>query len=128
MKQEGGKDMGIQIPRDICVDFSNSKYIILNAKQYDSRSRFVRVTCTNSGQKVHLTPDNYSAFIRYRKSDGYSVFNKCIISTDGKIIFELTEQMLSTVGTSYADLVIIDIVKSDINNDTTIISADGKII
>ncbi len=120
--------MGIQIYRDITIDFSNGRYIIINAKQHDSKSRFLRMTCTNVGQKVNLNPTDYSAFIRYRKSDGYGAFNKCIISTDGKIIFELTEQMLSTVGTSYADLLIMDVAKSDINNDLTIISADGKII
>ena len=120
--------MGIQIYRDITIDFSNGRYIIINAKQHDSKSRFLRMTCTNVGQTVNLNPTDYSAFIRYRKSDGYGAFNKCIISTDGKIIFELTEQMLSTVGTSYADLLIMDVAKSDINNDLTIISADGKII
>lgn len=120
--------MGIQVYRDISIDFSNSRYIIVNAKQHDSKSRFIRITCTNVGQKVNLNPDDYSAFIRYRKSDGYGVFNKCIISTNGQIIFELTEQMLSTVGTSYADLVILDVNKSDINSDLTIISADGRII
>lgn len=120
--------MGVQVFREITVDFSNSRYIIINAKQHDSKSRFVRMTCTNVGQKVNLNPTDYSAFIRYRKSDGYGVFNKCIISTEGQIIFELTEQMLSTVGTSYADLVVIDVAKSDINDDLTIISADGRII
>lgn len=120
--------MGVQVFRDITIDFSNGRYIIINAKQHDSKSRFVRMTCTNVGQKINLNPNDYSAFIRYRKSDGYGVFNKCIISTEGQVIFELTEQMLSTVGTSYADLVVIDIAKSDINNDLTIISADGRII
>lgn len=120
--------MGVQVFREITVDFLNSRYIIINAKQHDSKSRFVRMTCTNVGQKVNLNPTDYSAFIRYRKSDGYGVFNKCIISTEGQIIFELTEQMLSTVGTSYADLVVIDVAKSDINDDLTIISADGRII
>ena len=120
--------MGVQVFREITVDFLNILYIIINAKQHDSKSRFVRMTCTNVGQKVNLNPTDYSAFIRYRKSDGYGVFNKCIISTEGQIIFELTEQMLSTVGTSYADLVVIDVAKSDINDDLTIISADGRII
>lgn len=120
--------MGVQVFREITVDFSNSRYIIINAKQHDSKSRFVRMTCTSVGQKVNLNPTDYSAFIRYKKSDGYGVFNKCIISTEGQIIFELTEQMLSTVGTSYADLVVIDVAKSDINDDLTIISADGRII
>ena len=82
--------MGIQVYRDISVDFSNGRYIIMNAKQHDSNSRFIRMTCLNCGQKVNLNPDNYSAFIRYRKSDGYGVFNKCIISTEGQVIFELT--------------------------------------
>lgn len=120
--------MGIQLYRDINVDFQDSRYILINAKQHDSKSRFIRMTCTNLNQKVSLNPDDYSAFIRYRKPDGYGAFNKCIISTTGEIIFELTEQMLSTVGTSYADLIIMDIAKSDINNDLTIISADGRII
>ena len=120
--------MGVQIYRDIKVDFSNSRYIIINAKQHDSKSRFVRMTCTNCGEKVHLNPNDYSAFIRYRKSDGYGVFNSCIISTSGEIIFELTEQMLSTVGTSYADLIIVDVMKPNINNDLTIVSSDGRII
>lgn len=120
--------MGIQLYQDISVDFSNSRYILINAKQHDSKSRFIRMTCTNLGQKINLNPNDYSAFIRYRKPDGYGAFNKCIISTTGEIIFELTEQMLSTVGTSYADLIIMDIAKSDINNDLTIISADGRII
>lgn len=120
--------MGVQVFREITVDFSNSRYIILNAKQHDSKSRFVRITCTNLEQKIHLNPTDYSAFIRYLKPDGYGVFHKCIISTEGQIIFELTEQMLSTVGTSYADLVIIDVAKTDINNDLTIISKDGRII
>lgn len=120
--------MGVQVYRDIKVDFSNSRYIIINAKQHDSKSRFVRMTCTNCGEKVHLNPNDYSAFIRYRKSDGYGVFNSCIISTSGEIIFELTEQMLSTVGTSYADLIIVDVMKPNINNDLTIVSSDGRII
>ena len=120
--------MGIQIYRDICVDFSNARYIILNAKQHDSKSRFMRITCTNLGQKVNLNSDDYSVFIRYQKPDGYGVFNKCVISDNGEIIFELTEQMLAAVGTSYADLVIIDDAKSNINNDLTIISKDGHII
>lgn len=120
--------MGVQVFRDITIDFSNSRYIIINAKQHDSKSRFLRITCTNLGQKVSLNSADYSAFIRYKKSDGYNVFNKCILSTEGQIIFELTEQMLSTVGTSYADLVIVDLAKSNINDDLTIMSADGRII
>lgn len=120
--------MGVQVFRDITIDFSNSRYIIINAKQHDSKSRFLRITCTNLGQKVSLNSADYSAFIRYKKSDGYNVFNKCILSTEGQIIFELTEQMLSTVGTSYADLVIVDLAKSNINDDLTIMSADGHII
>lgn len=120
--------MGIQVYRDISIDFSNSRYIFLNAKMQDSKSRFIRMTCTNVGQPVPLNPTDYSAFIRWRKSDGYSVFNKCVITTKSQIIFEMTEQMLAAPGTCYADIVILDVNKSDINNDATIISADGTII
>lgn len=119
--------MGIQVYRDISIDFSKCRYIVMDAKQHDSKSRYVRMTCTNLGKKINLTQEKFSAFIRYKKPDGYGAFNKCVIS-DGKIIFELTEQMLASVGTSYADLVIIDTLKTDINNDITIINADGNII
>ncbi len=100
----------------------------MNAKQHDSKSRFIRVTCFNCGQKVTLNPNDYSAYIRYRKPDGYGAFNSCIISTDGSLVFELTEQMLSTVGTACADLLVLDVVNPKINTDLTIISADGRII
>ena len=52
--RKGGFILGIQIYRDITIDFSNGRYIIINAKQHDSKSRFLRMTCTNVGQKVNL--------------------------------------------------------------------------
>lgn len=120
--------MAIQIYRNITVDFSNSRYVIINAKRYDSRSRYIRITCNNEGKKVDLDPNENSAFVRFQKPDGYEAFNKCVISDNGKIILELTEQMLATIGTSYADVVILDAPHSDINNDITIIDSEGRII
>ena len=99
--------MSLKVDRQINVDFQDSKYISINAKQYDRMSRFVLVTCYNNGVIFPLDSVSHRAYVRYRKADDLGVFNSCKI-TDGKILVELTEQMLSVVGKCYADLVILE--------------------
>ncbi len=120
--------MGIKIYRNVNVDFSNSRYIMMDVKQYDSKSRYIKVTCHDCGNPVNLNPKNCYAFIRYRKSDSFNVFNTCTILENGQIVFELTEQMLSSVGICYADIMVVDITKSNINNNMTILDENGNII
>lgn len=97
----------IQAIIPISVDFCNKKYILVNAKQYDKNARYLSVTCYNGGEFFKLSSGSHSAFIRYKKPDEYSVFNKCSIDNQGKILVELTEQMLAVQGTCVADLVVV---------------------
>lgn len=114
--------MGLQTIINIDVDFYNNKYILINAKQHDKKSRFLSVTCYNQGKLYPINASEHSAYIRYRKSDEYGVFNFCEIDSNGKILVELTEQMLASDGICCADLVVV-------NKGTANVSAEtGEII
>ena len=83
--------------------------VCINAKQFDTNSRFIEVTCTEKGKKYVLNSDSITAFIRYQKADGYYAFNKANeITADGTAIFELTQQMLAVTDKTTADIMIID--------------------
>lgn len=110
--------MNLQSIVNINVDFYEKKYILVNAKQLDKGSRFLLVTCYNHGTPFHFDYASQSAYIRYKKADDYSVFNLCEINNDGKILVELTEQMLATAGICTADLVIVNKRIADIDKDT----------
>lgn len=111
--------MALRTTTDINVDFYDKKYILINAKQNDKKSRFLSVTCYDHGEVYHINSVEHSAYIRYKKSDEYSVFNFCEINSKGKILVELTEQMLSTSGICYADLVIINKGSAVVDEDTS---------
>lgn len=100
--------MALQITANIDVDFYDRKYILINAKQHDMNSRFLSVTCYNHGELFSINSGEHSAYIRYRKSDNNSVFNFCEIDRKGKILVELTEQMLAVDGICDADLLIVN--------------------
>lgn len=118
--------MAIQTTTNIDVDFYDKKYILINAKQLDKKSRFLSVTCYNKGEPF-IVSAQHSAYIRYKKADEHSVFNKCTIDK-GKVIVELTEQMLAASGICYADLMIIDGGSPNINNDGEIVGIENSSI
>lgn len=110
--------MNLQSIINIDVDFYDKKYILINAKQLDKNSRFLLVTCYNQGTLYSLDYASQSAYIRYKKADDYSVFNLCKIIEEGKILVELTEQMLAAAGICTADLVIVNKRIADVDEDT----------
>lgn len=110
--------MNLQSIINIDVDFYDKKYILVNAKQLDKGSRFLLVTCYNHGTPFSLDSASQSVYIRYKKADDYSVFNLCEINNDGKILVELTEQMLAVAGICEADLVIVNKRIADVDKDT----------
>lgn len=121
--------MSLQSLTNINVDFYDKKYILINAKQLDKSSRFLSVTCYNHGEPFRINAVQHSAYIRYRKSDGYSVLNSCEINNQGKIMVELTEQMLACDGICYADLIVVEGGSADVDPDTgKIIDIDGSSI
>lgn len=110
--------MALQSIMNINVDFYDKKYILINAKQYDANSRLLLVTCYNHGEIYPINIVEHSAYIRYKKSDNNSVFNLCEINNDGKVLIELTEQMLAVDGICCADLVIVNKGNADVNTET----------
>lgn len=109
--------MALEIVKNIDIDFYDKKYILINAKQLDNKSRQLLVTCYNQGQIVPINSGDHAAYIRYKKSDGYSVFNFCEIKGVGKVLVELTEQMLASDGICYADLVIVNKGDAEVDSD-----------
>ena len=103
---------------NINIDFYDKKYILINAKQLDKNSRFLSVTCYNHGELCSINASEHSAYIRYKKSDNNSVFNFCQIDRKGKILVELTEQMLISDGICSADLVIVNKGSAEVDAET----------
>jgi hypothetical protein len=110
--------MALQTTTNINIDFYDKKYILINAKQYDRKSRFISITCYNHGELYPINAGEHSAYIRYKKPDNHSVFNFCEINYRGKILVELTEQMLASDGICYADLVIVNKGDAEVNAET----------
>lgn len=120
--------MSLEIIKQINVDFHDTKYISINAKQYDKESRFILVTCCDQGKVLQLDKDSNYAYIRYEKPDDLGVFNSCEITDDGKILIELSEQMLAFAGKCCADVIVADgEIKVNMDEDVTITSS-GKIL
>ena len=110
--------MALQIMTSINVDFYDEKYILINAKQYDSGSRWILISCYNQGKFFNLRPSEHFACIKYRKADGHEVFNFCQINYKGEVLVELTEQMLAVNGICSVDLVIINKGNAMVNPET----------
>ena len=99
--------MNLEIIKEINIDFNDTRYISINAKQYDKSSRYILVTCYNHGAIFPIDNTYNYVYVRARKPDDNGVFNTCEITSDGKILVELTPQMLSFVGKIFVDLVIV---------------------
>lgn len=110
--------MALQIIANINVDFYDKKYILVNAKQYDSGSRWISISCYNQGNAFNLSASKHSAYVKYKKADEYEVFNSCKINYKGEVLVELTEQMLAADGICYVDLVIINKGSAMVNVET----------
>ena len=110
--------MALQNITDISVDFYDKKYILINSKQFDKNSRFLSVTCRNRGNDIPINSGEHAAYIRYRKADENGVFNECQIDRKGKVLVELTEQMLASDGMCCADFVLVNKGDAKIDVDT----------
>lgn len=119
--------MALQTTTNINIDFYDKKYILINAKQNDKNSRFISVTCYENGKLFTLNQTLHSVYIRYKKADEYGVLNSCEIDR-GKIIVELTEQMLATSGMCYADLIVVEGGDAIVDENGAIINVEGSSI
>lgn len=110
--------MNLEVIKELKIDFYNTKYITINAKQYDIASRYILITCYNQGTVFPINNISNSAYIRYRKADDFGAFNTCEVTEDGKVLVELSPQMLAVAGRCYADLIVVDNTDVEINSTT----------
>ena len=99
--------MDYNIIKEIDLDFYSKKIVSVDAKQYDVNSRYILITCHNQGSIYSLDKTVHTAYIRYKKKDENIAFNTCEITDEGKVLVELTQQMLSAPGNCIADLLIV---------------------
>lgn len=99
--------MSVTTRKEISLDFYNTNIVTVNAKQYDTESRFINISCTDHGKKVDLDKENVSAFVRYKKPDDKYVFNDATVEEDGTVTVELTQQMLAVPGKCAVDVLLI---------------------
>ena len=90
----------------ISLDIHNNSFVSINAKQYDTNSRFVEITCTEDGKQMILDRTKIEASVRYKKPDGNNIFNDVEILENGKVKLELTQQMLAVSGRCQAELML----------------------
>lgn len=88
----------------ISLDLYNKNIVKVSAKQYDT-GRGIEVTCTHNGIIYDVDTNTTSAFVRFKKPDGFNVFNQCEI-VNNRIMIELTQQMLVVPGKCYVDVMI----------------------
>ena len=100
--------MALEIYKTVPLDVCNNCIKSINVKQYDTKSRFVEIPCTEDGNKILLDSSTTSAFVGYKKPDGNYVLNDCIISDFGTVILELSQQMLAVSGKSKLDIILVE--------------------
>mgnify|MGYP000777583496 FL=1 len=88
----------------ISLDLYNKNIVKVSAKQYDT-GRGIEVTCIHNGIIYDVDTNTTSAFVRFKKPDGFNVFNQCEI-VNNRIMIELTQQMLVVPGKCDVDVMI----------------------
>lgn len=91
----------------LSLDFNQTSFHTIHAKQYDKRSRFLTIYCTENGQFVPLS-DGLTVHIKMLTPDGRAILHTVPIQDDGSLLVELTETMLSFPGTANAEIRIYD--------------------
>ena len=111
----------------ISLDFYNNNIKTINAKQLDTNSRYVKISCTEHGKRVVLNPQTMNAYLTSKKPDGFYVIHKCEILDDGTLLVDFLQQMLAVAGKSKVDILIVSgAISDDVLVDGMIITDDGK--
>ena len=90
----------------ISLDFYNNNIKTINVKQLDTKSRYIKIKCTEHGKFVKLNNNELSTIVRCKNADGFYTTKQCDILSDCTILLELTQQMLSVSGRCVVDIII----------------------
>lgn len=97
-----------QIIQEIKIEVSKPNLIqAIVAKQYDSGSRFLKVTFVNDGDKIEILPTS-TVTINAKRKDGESKSFAGEVNNDGTATVPLTYWMLELEGTVHCDVSVID--------------------
>ena len=96
--------MDIKNIQKITVDFYNNKIIFIRAKQYDKKTRYLIVSCTNNGTFIKFNPEDTICNLKMLTPDNRAIYNEEVINEDGTILVEFTESMLCSAGKGKIEL------------------------
>lgn len=100
--------MGLRnVSRNIILDVSKSKYVVVQVKQYDKNIREIIAKITDNGRPYGID-NTIVPRIKCKKDDGTYVVNDCIILEDGDIKIDVTDQMTAAAGTHDCELALFD--------------------
>ena len=86
------------IVKRIDIEMSGgSRWYMATAMQGDRATRYISARLLDDGER-YVIPDDAEVNVSVRKPDGHQVYNAAAVDSDGRVIFELTRQMLAAVG------------------------------
>lgn len=91
-------------PIKVTMDFYNSEIKTIRAKQYDKKSRYIEITCTNKGVPIALDGSITKCYMKMETPDDRGIYNEAKIQSDGTVLVELTETALAHPGKALLEL------------------------
>lgn len=100
--------MKLSCDYEISLDLVRNNYVTIRAKQFDDRTRKVKIHCTMEGQEFKLS-EKYHPHVQLKKPDGTVVINPCEMNVaDNVLIVDITKQMLAVAGEAEAEIVLFE--------------------
>ncbi|MBQ8558560.1 MAG: hypothetical protein IJ439_01035 [Tyzzerella sp.] len=125
------------IVKRINVEMSGgSRWYMATAMQNDRRTRYISARLLDEGEP-YFVPADADVNVNIQKPDGNIVYNACSVDEDGRVVFEMTKQMLAAVGILKCNIEIASLdvsekaqsctfeieVESTVKDDDTIVSS-----
>ncbi len=93
------------LAKEIIIDVEQFHIPDIDAKQYDLKSRFLKIKLFNEAKEFNVNDTDLAFKFFARKPDGTEVFNNCTVENNF-VVIELTSQTLAVVGKVKAELMI----------------------
>ena len=101
------------LAKEIIIDIEQFHIPDIDAKQYDLKSRFLKIKLFNEAKEFNVNDTNLAFKFFARKPDGTEVFNNCTVENNF-VVIELTSQTLAVVGKVKAELMIYGRAKGEV--------------
>ena len=101
------------LAKEIIIDVEQFHIPDIDAKQYDLKSRFLKIKLFNEAKEFNVNDADLAFKFFARKPDGTEVFNNCTVENNF-VVIELTSQTLAIVGKVKAELMIYGRAKGEV--------------